>query len=331
MLRHRHRETTAIYAKVDRERAAADRAAVAGSGPHERAAIEPPPTTCACDARSATSSSGPSSCWRSSSTISRPAAIETITVEHALAWATAAAAVESTGTRSGSGRSAAFARYLHDDRLRASRSRRPTCCPSGQRRAVPYLYTDEEIAALLEAARRFEPRTSAATFRTLIGLLAATGMRIGEAIALDRADFDADHGVLVVRDGKFGKSRELPLHPTTTRRPRRATCAAATGRGPWVRARRCCIADVGTTASRRTCQTTRSARSSCARWDPAALGRVPAPPHDLRHTFAVRTLLDAYRSGEPIAGPRVWRRCPPTWGTSVPSKTLLVSARPRPS
>jgi integrase len=50
----------------------------------------------------------------------------------------------------------------------------------------------------------------------LFGLLAVTSMRIGEAIALDRADFDGDLGTLIIRHGKFGKSRELPLHPTTT-------------------------------------------------------------------------------------------------------------------
>jgi integrase len=55
-----------------------------------------------------------------------------------------------------------------------------------------------------------------ATFQTLFGVLAATGMRVGEAVGLDRSDFDADTGTLTVRNAKFGKSRELPLHPTTT-------------------------------------------------------------------------------------------------------------------
>ncbi len=54
-----------------------------------------------------------------------------------------------------------------------------------------------------------------ATYRTLIGILAATGMRVGEAIGLDHDDFDGANGILTVRNGKFGKSRELPLHPTT--------------------------------------------------------------------------------------------------------------------
>jgi integrase/recombinase XerD len=56
----------------------------------------------------------------------------------------------------------------------------------------------------------------AATYQTLIGLLARTGMRVGEAIAPDRPDFDPGAGVLTVRDSKFGKSRLVPLHPTVT-------------------------------------------------------------------------------------------------------------------
>ena len=55
----------------------------------------------------------------------------------------------------------------------------------------------------------------AATYQTLIGLLAVTGMRVGEAIRLDRADADLTDGVLTIRESKFGKSRLVPLHPTT--------------------------------------------------------------------------------------------------------------------
>jgi integrase len=54
-----------------------------------------------------------------------------------------------------------------------------------------------------------------ATYRTLIGLLAVTGMRVGEAIALDRSDVNIQYGLLTIRKSKFGKSRELPLHPST--------------------------------------------------------------------------------------------------------------------
>jgi len=87
--------------------------------------------------------------------------------------------------------------------------------PDRRRRAVPFLYTDAEIAALLEAAGTLRTPHRVATVRTMIGLLAVTGMRRGEVIGLDCDDFDPAAGVLIVRAGKFGKSRELPLHATT--------------------------------------------------------------------------------------------------------------------
>ena len=69
----------------------------------------------------------------------------------------------------------------------------------------------------MAAAATLRPPLRAATTQTLIGLLAVTGMRIGEALRLDRGDLDLKHARLIVRDSKFGKSRELPLHPTTMR------------------------------------------------------------------------------------------------------------------
>jgi integrase len=89
--------------------------------------------------------------------------------------------------------------------------------PSRKHRATPYLYTDSEIEALITAAGslRFQLRT--ATYQTLIGLLAVTGMRVGEAIGLNRGDADLDAGVLTVRNGKYGKSRLVPVHDTAAR------------------------------------------------------------------------------------------------------------------
>jgi len=87
--------------------------------------------------------------------------------------------------------------------------------PSGPHRAVPYRYADADIAALLAAAATLRCRLQAATYQTLIGLLAVTGLRVGEAIGLDDEDFGIQHGVLTVRGAKFGKSRQVPLHPST--------------------------------------------------------------------------------------------------------------------
>ena len=79
---------------------------------------------------------------------------------------------------------------------------------------MPYLYSDDEIAALIDRGRHAVARRSAPRrYATLIGLLAVTGMRVGEAIRLDRGDVDLANGLLTVRDGKFGKSRELAAAP----------------------------------------------------------------------------------------------------------------------
>jgi integrase len=107
-----------------------------------------------------------------------------------------------------------FARFLH---ARDPRTEVPPLdlLPQGRWRATPYLYSQTEISALVRAARALGPPLLAATCSAVIGLLAATGMRRGEVIALDRQDIDWQQGILLVRNSKFGKSRELPLHPTT--------------------------------------------------------------------------------------------------------------------
>ena len=80
----------------------------------------------------------------------------------------------------------------------------------------PFIYSAADIDALLELARRtIVSPLRAATYQTLIGLLAASGLRIGEAIKLDRSDIDWAQGVLLIRESKFGKSRLVPLHPST--------------------------------------------------------------------------------------------------------------------
>ena len=86
--------------------------------------------------------------------------------------------------------------------------------PHHYRRIAPYLYSPAEITALMAAAGWLAPPLRAATWQTLIGLLAVTGMRKSEACHLDRNQVDLDAGVLTITDSKFGKSRRLFLHPT---------------------------------------------------------------------------------------------------------------------
>ncbi len=150
----------------------------------------------------------------------------------------------------------------------------------------------------LRSATKLRCRTHA----TLVGLLASTGLRPGEALALDVSDVDLPSGVLSVRESKFGKSRFVPVEPSTVaaladyarRRdavhPRRSTAAfLVTGRGERLRP----------SATRRTfamlCQAIGlRPKTGCGR-----VGRGPRLG-DLRHTFATRRLVEWLRAGHDL-------------------------------
>jgi integrase/recombinase XerD len=139
-----------------------------------------------------------------------------ITTDLALEWATLPPASASNWHHQRLSAIRAFAAHLHA--IDPAHAVPPAqLLPHRSRRAVPYLYTDAEIVALMDASSVIPTAHRAATLRTLIGLLAVTGMRVGEAIRLDRGDIDHTHELLIVRDSKFGKSREVALHPTTIR------------------------------------------------------------------------------------------------------------------
>jgi integrase len=111
-----------------------------------------------------------------------------------------------------------FARYLAD---REPATEFPSGSPFGRshRRLAPHIYTPSEIEALVAAARRLSPEGGLipATFTTPFGLLAATGLRISEALHLRCGDLDKAQERLIVRHAKFQRSRLVPLHPTTSR------------------------------------------------------------------------------------------------------------------
>jgi len=145
---------------------------------------------------------------------------EHITVIVALDWAQLPAGAESNWSAYRLSVVRGFASYLHTQdaahQLIAPDLRAQQPC-----RANPYLYSDAEITALMSAATSLRTPLRQATFATLIGLLTVTGMRVGEAIALDRGDLDLTSGRLLVRHGKFGKQRELALHTSTVEQLRR--------------------------------------------------------------------------------------------------------------
>jgi integrase len=90
-------------------------------------------------------------------------------------------------------------------------------------RQAPHIYGEPEIVDLLAAARRLGPATAprGIVFETLFGLVASCGLRIGEALSLRNADVDLRHGMLLIRKAKFGKSRQVPMHPSTIEALRR--------------------------------------------------------------------------------------------------------------
>lgn len=220
----------------------------------------------------------------------------TITVEHALTWAMLPAggaawrALRMSVVRG-------FATHLQ--------TIDPACevpaaelLPSPPHRATPFLYSEEQVAALIEAAETLRGTHPAATYRTLIGLLTVTGMRIGEALALDRGDIDPKEGAILVQETKFAKSRELALHASTIEavlrylgRPDRPRAAAGTA-AVFVSAR-------GARLAYRSASGTFARLVDRAGIEPRSASCRPRL-HDLRHSFAVRTLLNAYSGeGEP--------------------------------
>jgi integrase/recombinase XerD len=169
--------------------------------------------------------------------------------------------------------------------------------PFRYQRKPPYIYRDEEIERLLRAAHRIHSSTGqrAASYSTLIGLLAVTGLRISEALGLDDRDIDLTEGVLAIRRTKFGKSRLVPLHPSTTCALRR-----------YMRARDR-ILPVRPTDAFFVGEQGRRLTEWTVRWTFIKLSReigLRGPTdrrgprlHDLRHRLAVRTLIGWYRKG----------------------------------
>jgi integrase/recombinase XerD len=139
-----------------------------------------------------------------------------ITTDLALKWANQAAEGQPRARRLAAVRR--FAQYCSSSEPRTMVPPRDLL-PYRYHRKDPYIYSDDEIRRLLEAARQLLPAKGLRphTYATLFALYAATGMRTREALRLDRNDVDLLQGVLTIRESKFGKSRVIPLHPSTNR------------------------------------------------------------------------------------------------------------------
>jgi len=224
--------------------------------------------------------------------------LSTVTIQAALEWAQQS--VTGQATSMGSRRMTAvrgFARYLAG--IYASTEVPPLgLMPHRQRWRRPFIYTPADIESLMSQARcSIASPLRAATYETLIGLLAVSGLRIGEAIKLDRDDVDWAKGVLLIRESKFNKTRLVPLHDsaitalaehaelrdTLQPRPKEPSFFVS------LTAKRLCYAAVSPTFRRLV--------------DNSGIGvGAPSAPriHDLRHSLAVHTLLSWYRSDEDV-------------------------------
>jgi integrase/recombinase XerD len=221
---------------------------------------------------------------------------ERITTELALAWA--------TQTPHGSSDEVYWSRRLMVVRIFARHLKTldpdteippEDVLPHHYRRIAPYLFSPQEITDLISVAGGLTPPLRAATWQTLIGLLAVTGMRKSEACDLDRDRVDLDAGVLVIADSKFGKSRQVFLHPSTV----------AALRGYQRRRDHWCPAPAAPSFFVSTRGTQLDAHNLTHTFaELIGEAGIAAPPgrrrprlHDLRHTFTVATLLEFYRDG----------------------------------
>ncbi|MBP2324720.1 integrase [Kibdelosporangium banguiense] len=216
---------------------------------------------------------------------------EHVTTQLALAWAVQPSGAGPIWWRQRLGMVRGFAEYLHN--LDPATEIPPRdLLPASQQRIAPYLYSDTDITTLMAAARDLKPPLRAATYETFIGLLVVTGLRLGEALALNRGDIDEPARLLRVRHAKRG-SRRIPLHDTTI----------------------CAVHNYFDTVDRHfpaplspalfvSIRGTRMNKDSLHATFPVLIDRagltgrgqrIRPRIHDLRHSFAVNQLLDWHR------------------------------------
>lgn len=224
-----------------------------------------------------------------------------ITTKLALDWAQQPAEADPTWWAKKLSAVRRFARHQHafDPRTEVPPA---DLIPYRKQRLVPHLYTDGEIAALMREASRLRP-LKAANYTALLGLLTATGMRVGEALALEEHDIDWQRALLTVRDGKFRKSRHVPIHATTLQ-ALRAYTLARNGLLPVRRSSSFLVSRVGTKLlEQNVWYVFARLRQRAGLIRP---GRRAPRIHDLRHSFAVKTLRDWYRAGVDVERRLPW-------------------------
>jgi integrase/recombinase XerD len=223
------------------------------------------------------------------------AGASTVTTELAVRWARLPVGVHPNHWSKRLRVARGFAAYLHT--LDPTTEIPPgDIFPHRRQRATPYLYSPEDICRLLKEARQLRHPMRAASYEALFGLLAVSGMRIGEAVALDREDVDLDAGLITIRKAKGDRVRLVPLHPTSCDALRRYAserdhlCPRPRSRAFFLSSAGTPVLTVGLQATFREITTRIGIRSD----------QVHPRIHDLRHRFALQTLIDWQRSGVKI-------------------------------
>jgi integrase len=220
-----------------------------------------------------------------------------LTTDLAVAWACLPVGVRPIRCNHRLATLRSFARHLHT--LDPANQIPPAdLLPARQNRITPYLYSPADLTALMDAASALTPPLRAALYRTLIGLLAVTGMRPGEAVGLDRGDVDLDTGWITITGAKLGKSRQVPLHPSTV-----AALAdyarIRDQRFPVPRSPSFLVTSIGSRPHRVTAQRGFADLVDTVGLTPPPAGRRPRL-HDLRHTLAVATMREWYLAGADV-------------------------------
>lgn len=225
------------------------------------------------------------------------AGASTLTSELAIAWAQLPVGVQAIQWAHRLSAARGFAAYLATVEP-ATEIAPADVFGARQRRRTPHLWTARQVADLLTESRTLRPAIRAATYEALFGLLAVSGMRVGEAINLDRHDVDLNSGVLTIQEAKLDRVRLVPLHPTTSEALRRYT----TERDrlcPTPRSTAFFLSTRGTVLDY-SCVWRTFAQLSTAIGvrDTTASGPTI---HDLRHSFTVNVLIGWQRAGVDVA------------------------------
>jgi integrase len=223
----------------------------------------------------------------------------TVTIDAAVAWSALGSSTADVARRLSMVRRFAIFLAAFDPATQVPPER---MVASGVTRRAPYIFDAYEITDLIAAAATLSspppapsPPLLAVSFATLIGLMAATGIRTSEVTRLDRSDVDLNAGLLLIRYSKYGKSRRIPLHPSTVTaladygRQRDDLCPRPLDDALLI------VADGERLRGKHTGPTFHRLLSEVG--ITVAPGRRPPRLHDLRHTFAVTTLIGWHRQG----------------------------------